>query len=452
MKKLFITVVVIIILLPVLFFTIRHVGGVPDSENTPALQLAYLLEDNGCKGCHTQNPPIPFYANLPGGSLVKKDIEIGLRAFDLANVLSALENNQPIPEVDLAKLEFVAEYKTMPLIQYQFTHWTSYLNSEELEVMKSALAQYRAAYNQKSLASGDFKLEPVRPIEDSIPVNVEKVKLGEKLYNDTRLSADNTVACATCHLLDKGGVDRLQYSVGVNNLKGGVNAPTVYNAVYNVLQFWDGRAKDLQEQAGGPPFNPVEMACKDWNEIIAKFAVDKAFTKEFTALYPNGFSGSSITEAIAEYEKTLLTPNSKFDKYLKGENTLAENELQGYALFKENKCATCHGGINMGGISFEHVGIHEDYLADRGNITQADSGRYNFTKLPQDIYKQKVPTLRNVAITPPYFHDGTVANLTDAVNKMMKYQVGKTLSDDETQKVVAFLNTLTGEFKGKLLQ
>ena len=280
-----------------------------------------------------------------------------------------------------------------------------------------------------------------------------KVELGFALYHDTRLSADNTISCATCHGLNTGGVDRKQYSEGINGQFGGVNAPTVYNAALNFVQFWDGRAADLKEQAAGPPLNPVEMGCTSFDQICEALAQDKDFTKKFTEVYPEGYSQSTITDAIAEFEKTLLTP-SRFDKYLMGDkNALTAEELEGYQLFKDNKCATCHVGVNVGGQSYEFMGIKNSYFDYRNTgLTDGDNGRYAVTKKESDRHKFKTPTLRNVMLTYPYMHDGTVASVEDAIRIMHEFQIGKEINDVEVEKIVVFLGTLNGEYNGKMLQ
>ena len=303
------------------------------------------------------------------------------------------------------------------------------------------------------LADQEWANETVRPIQDSVPVDIRKVMLGNKLYNDTRLSADNTISCASCHGLNTGGVDNKAFSEGVGGQLGGVNAPTVFNAYYNFVQFWDGRAATLADQAAGPPVNPVEMACKSFDEICEKLKADAAFSKEFTEVYPDGINQANITNAIQEFEKTLLTPNSRFDKYLKGDKTaMNADEIAGYELFKKYNCATCHVGENMGGQSYELMGIKRDYFADRGTeLTIEDNGRYKETKEERDRHRFKVPGLRNVALTTPYYHDATQATLEDAVVSMARYEVGEELTQQEVDRMVAFLKTLTGEYQGKLL-
>ena len=299
----------------------------------------------------------------------------------------------------------------------------------------------------------EFANEPIRPIADSIAVDVRKVVLGNLLYHDTRLSADNTVSCATCHGLDTGGVDNKQYSEGVGGQFGGVNAPTVYNAAYNFVQFWDGRAGTLAEQAAGPPLNPVEMACESFDQIISKLAEDKNFVLAFNEVYSDGLSEKNITNAIQEFEKTLLTPNSRFDRYLKGQkDAITENEMAGYELFKKYDCATCHVGEILGGQSYELIGVQHDYFADRqAKMTEEDNGRFKQTQAERDRHRFKVPGLRNIELTAPYFHDGSMATMDDAIRAMAKYQLGIELPQEEVDKIVAFFRTLTGEYKGQLL-
>ena len=353
----------------------------------------------------------------------------------------------------MAKVENTALSGTMPPKKYYAVHWGTNLDSKEKAVIIAWAKNVRKNNFTTPTVSEEFANEPVQPLMAFIPTDSAKVALGFALYHDTRLSADNTISCATCHGLNTGGVDRKQFSEGINGQFGGVNAPTVYNAALNFLQFWDGRAADLKEQAAGPPLNPVEMGHKSFDDICASFAADKEFSKKFMEVYPEGFTQSTITEAIAEFEKTLLTP-SRFDKYLMGDKSaLTVEELEGYQLFKDNKCATCHVGVNMGGQSFEYMGIKENYFDYRGTgLTDGDNGRYAVTKNESDRHKFKTPTLRNVMITYPYMHDGSIQSIEDAIRIMHQFQIGNNISDAETAKIVAFLNTLTGEYKGKQLQ
>jgi cytochrome c peroxidase len=278
------------------------------------------------------------------------------------------------------------------------------------------------------------------------------VALGKKLYHDSRLSGDGTVSCATCHALDKGGCDQLRFSKGINGAEGDINAPTVYNAGFHVRQFWDGRAANLKEQAGGPVTNPIEMGAQ-WPDVIAALEKDQEYVAAFDALFGGKITSNNIQEAIATFEESLVTTGSKFDRYLTGEiAALAPDEREGYELFKGNACSTCHTGAVLGGLSFELMGRREDYFADRGGIIKPDYGRFNFTGEEEDRHKFKVPTLRNVAVTFPYFHDGITSDLKEVVRIMAVYNSGESLSEGELDRIVAFLNTLTGEYEGELLQ
>jgi cytochrome c peroxidase len=339
----------------------------------------------------------------------------------------------------------------MPPVKYYTVHWGSVINNKEKEIVLNWIEQYRAEHHYNGLATAEFANEPVQVIPDSIPVDPTKVELGRMLYNDVRLSVDNSISCASCHDLSKGGTDNKPFSEGVGGQFGGINAPTVFNATFNFVQFWDGRAADLAAQAAGPPTNPVEMAHKSWRDIENILAADKDFAQAFTAVYPDGVTEANICNAIAEYEKTLITPNSAFDRYLKGDKeALTEQQILGYELFKQNSCATCHAGVNLGGLTYEFMGTHKDYFAARGTeLTEEDYGR---GKQEEDVFfdhRFKTPGLRNVALTAPYFHDATQATLLDAVNAMADYQTDNHLTDEEAQAIVEYLNTLTGEIPTK---
>lgn len=423
-------------------------------KDNPAKQVASIIRDNGCLECHSATAEGPFYAKFPViGPIVKADMQEGTRYVDLTAMVDALESGKPVSEVDLAKVENTALSGSMPPAKYSGVHWGTSLNSDEKAVLIAWAKDVRGKNFLTPTVAEEFANEPLQPLMASLQTDPAKVALGFDLYHDTRLSGDNTISCATCHGLNTGGVDRKQYSEGIDGQFGGVNAPTVYNAALNFVQFWDGRAADLKEQAAGPPLNPVEMGSHSFDEIAAKLVEDKELSKRFLEIYPEGINQSTITDAIAEFEKTLLTP-SRFDKYLMGDkNALTAVELEGYDLFKENKCATCHTGVNIGGQSYEYMGIKENYFNYRGTgLTDGDNGRFAVTKNEQDRHKFKTPTLRNVMITPPYMHDGSIASVEDAIRIMHQFQIGKNISDAETAKIVAFLNTLTGEYEGKLLQ
>ena len=401
-----------------------------------------IFEDGGCISCHSAEPKLPFYASFPVmGDVVVADSQAGYQMFDIEPLLSALKSGEKLSEVDVAKVERVALNGTMPLAKYYLVHWGSQVTEAKGAIVAAWAENWRAEYYNDGLGG-----EPIRPIAESVEYDAAKAELGRKLYHDTRLSVDNTVSCASCHSLSTAGVDNKQYSEGVGGQLGGVNAPTVYNAVYNFVQFWDGRAATLALQAAGPPLNPVEMGYESFDQIVAKLSKDKAFTREFKKVYPDGWSEANITDAIAQFERTLLTPNSRFDKYLKGDaSAITAEELEGYNLFKKYNCATCHVGANLGGQSYELMGQYADYFAARGTeMTAEDNGRFKQTSIDRDRHRFKVPGLRNVALTYPYFHDGTEPELKEAVCKMGTYQVGVEIPDADEDKIVAFLHTLTG--------
>ena len=422
----------------------------PAADLSLDAQVAQILDDGGCISCHSSEPVLPFYAKFPvADKILKQDIDSGYRAFDITPMLEAMAAGEAPNVVDVAKVERVAVEKSMPMPKYFLVHWGSQMTSAKRDVIVAWARKFRADYYNDGLV-GDLAGEPVRPIAESLEVDERKAKLGRELYHDARLSADNTVSCASCHALETAGVDNHQYSHGVNDQLGGVNAPTVFNAVYNFVQFWDGRAATLADQAAGPPLNPVEMASESFDQIIAKLKTDKKFVREFNAVYPDGLTAANLTDAIEQFERTLVTPNSAFDKWLLGDDSaITAEELEGYELFKKYDCATCHVGPNLGGLSYELMGLRRHYFAERGlELTHEDNGRFKETQLERDRHRFKVPGLRNVEHTWPYYHDGTRETLEEAVSDMGLYQSGVELTATETDKITAFLKTLTGEYNG----
>ena len=440
-------------LVVVLFVVYRVSIRPPAAELAPEVRVAEILEKGGCISCHSANPEVPFYAEMPvAGKMVKRDIEEGYRAFDITPLVEALATGTTPNPVDVAKVEKVALDKRMPAAKYYLMHWGSQMTDAKRDIIVDWATAYRTAYYADGL-EGERAGEPVRPIIPATDINMSKALLGFALYHDTRLSVDNTVSCASCHGLDTGGVDNHQYSHGVEDRMGGVNAPTVYNAVYNFVQFWDGRAKTLAEQAAGPPLNPVEMASTSFDEIVAKLAADDVYVYMFSQLYPEGITEATITNAIEEFERTLTTPNSRFDQWLKGDDSvLTAQELNGYELFKEYNCATCHVGPNLGGQSYELMGLRRHYFETRDmELTEEDNGRFKQTNEERDRHRFKVPGLRNIELTWPYYHDGTRLTMDDAVRDMALYQCDVELAEEETEAIVAFLRTLTGEYNDLLL-
>ena len=281
--------------------------------------------------------------------------------------------------------------------------------------------------------------DPIIPIPQKIAYDKQKALLGRELFFDTSLSRDYSTACVSCHNIYNGGADTRKVSRGFDGRKGNIHSPTVLNAFFNFRQFWNGRAKDLYEQAKGPLTNPVEHNMTP-KLIEERLASNSHYKEKFEALYPDGVSYKNVIDAIVEFEKALITPNSKFDLYLQGKTKLTKKELQGYTLFKQLGCISCHNGKNIGGNSFAKIGMFIPYE----NLKKYPD-LYTITNNPIDKNVFKVPTLRNIALTAPYFHDGSRATLKEAIKAMGYYNLGLELTKEEIELLEAFLKTLTGK-------
>jgi len=421
------------------------------AKDAQTAQVAHLLEQS-CSSCHVPGVKPPFYAALPvAKTIIERDMKDGLRDFDLARGI-AKASGGPVAEPVLAKIEHVVSEGDMPPAPYVALHWNAAIGAGRREAVLTWIQDERAAQAAPGVPES-LRSALIRPVPEQLAHDPAKAALGEKLYSDKRLSGDDSLSCASCHDLALGGTDQRSVSGGIGGQQGGINAPTTFNAALNFVQFWDGRAATLAAQAGGPPLNPVEMGSTGWTQIVEKLNKDKAFRKEFEAVYPEGFGEKTITDAIAEFERTLVTPNSRFDQYLQGDaSALTAEEKHGYQVFQQSGCATCHVGELLGGKSYEVMGRRADYFAARVTPpSSADAGRYNVTKDEADRHFFKVPTLRNVARTFPYFHDGSQKTLREAVDAMATYQNGAALPENDAADVVKFLETLTGEYRGKAL-
>lgn len=283
--------------------------------------------------------------------------------------------------------------------------------------------------------------EPVQPLEAPKVTNPAKVELGKKLFFDPRLSRSGFISCNSCHNLSMGGSDNLKTSIGDKWQQGPINSPTVLNSSLSLAQFWDGRAANLQEQAGGPIANPGEMAYTHELAVETLRSIP-GYVAEFKSVFGSAsIDIERITDAIAAFEETLVTPHSPFDLWLQGDDkALTERELAGYTLFKESGCVACHHGPALGGTSFQKMGLLEPYKTSNPAI-----GRAAVTGKDEDRMSFKVPTLRNVELTYPYFHDGEAETLEEAVDVMGRLQLGRKYTEQETADIVAFLKTLTGD-------
>lgn len=429
----------------------------PTNKDPVALAAFNVLSDARCDYCHTTGRELPFYFHVPvANQLMEKDLVQGRRHFRIEPVLEDFEKGVPPSEEQLSRIEEVIVQNRMPPTLYLLMHWHAHLSNADRQAVLTWVRDTRARYYANTGAAPAFTGEPVRPVPEQVAVNDAQVALGRKLFFDTKLSGDNASSCASCHDLNRGGVDRLKTATGIGGQKGPINVPSVYDAYFKIAQFWNGRAPDLVAQAAGPVMNPVEMGSHDWGAVADKLNGDPAYADLFKAAFgPSAvIDQQSITTAIAEFEKTLITPDSPFDDYLKGKkDAISPQAVRGYERFKAIGCSGCHSGIGLGGGAYEAMGLEGDYFKDRGGpVTDADEGRYAVTHEEGDRSRFVVPNLRNIDQTAPYFHDGSVNTLEEAVRKMARYQTPDTNpSDQDVADIVAFLKTLTGRYDGHSL-
>jgi cytochrome c peroxidase len=296
-----------------------------------------------------------------------------------------------------------------------------------------------------------FRQEPISPIPLHNIIENDKTALGESLFFDTRLSSNNQISCASCHQLESGGDDNVAMGLSQATDQHIINTPSIFNAQYNFRQNWDGSVKSLEQQIDMIINNHHEFD-NNWTDIIIELSKDETLVQDFHKVYPNGITQENITDAIVAFEKTLTTPNSRFDKYLRNEEAnLSKEEIQGYKVFKELGCISCHQGVNVGGNLYQKFGVFYNYIAERGDIKKPDYGRMNVTNRQVDAFVFKVPSLRNISVTAPYLHDGSAETIEEAISIMGKTQLGRTLSSNEIKLIKSFLYTLTGEYKNKPL-
>lgn len=316
--------------------------------------------------------------------------------------------------------------------QSESTHTDFVKTAEEPYVMAYADSSSRTKYNQ-----------PL-PDRTELNLNEDKVVLGNMLYHDTRLSGNGKLSCASCHVLALGGDDNSPVSIGINQQKGPINAPTTLNSGFNFKQFWDGRAHNLRNQAEGPVENPIEMGAK-WEDVVPKIESVATYIEKFKQIYPNqGINKHTITDAIAEFERSLITP-APIDEYLKGnDSALTQNQIQGYKLFQTYGCVACHQGVNFGSNMMQKFGALQAYFTEETE-TAIDKGRYSLTQKESDRNVFKVPSLRNIELTAPYFHNAGAATLDEAINIMGLNQLGRQIPQQDREKIADFLTSLTGK-------
>ena len=326
-----------------------------------------------------------------------------------------------------------------------------------MSTLKNLLGAMTLATVSLSASAIEWQALPAKaPEPASNPTTPAKVELGKMLYHDVRLSANGVLSCNSCHNVMSGGEDNRSGSIGVKDQVGGRSAPTVWNSAFNSVQFWDGRAPSLEAQAKGPVTNPIEMGMKSWDDVVARLKAMPEYGKAFAAAFgsDDSVTADNAAKAIAAYERTLITPNSAYDKYVKGDKSaLTEQQVRGMNTFADTGCVGCHSGAAFNGPQLpEGTGFYQKFPSYENGVLEAkydfskDLGRYEATKDAADQHFFKVPTLRNIALTAPYFHNGKVQTLDEAVRVMAKLQLNKDLSNEQVADIVAFLNSLTGEF------
>ncbi len=326
----------------------------------------------------------------------------------------------------------------------------SVLISVAIVVLNIVLANSYGADSYSSDNNYNLIGEPIWPIPPLTNINKAKSRLGKRLFYDTNLSDQNKLSCSSCHNPRIGGASHVKFSLNTSNQPVIVNTPTILNSVFNRWQNWNGRISSFEEQIDDSITSPTLMNTS-WETVVKKIKQNNSYVSEFSNVYQDDITPEYITDALINYIKTLTTPNSRFDRYLLGEkNAITDEEKAGYEEFKSHGCIACHQGINIGGNVFEKFGIFGNYFKDSGEVNLYDKGRYNITGRQRDLYVFRVPSLRNIENTPPYFHDGSAETLEQAVKIMSRYQLGSTLSDRDVKLIVKFLLTLTGEYRDKL--
>jgi cytochrome c peroxidase len=293
--------------------------------------------------------------------------------------------------------------------------------------------------------------EPIAPIPATAAADPAKLRLGERLFRDVRLSHDNRRSCTSCHQLDHGGDDGQALSIGSDGRPLDFNTPTVFNAALSFRLNWRGNFRTLEEQ-NEAVLHDRRLMNTSWQKLLPKLRADADYVQTFTALYGNGPAPAHVLDALATFQRSLLTPNARFDRYLNGQrDAITSEEERGYRLFKSYGCIACHQGVNLGGNLLQRFGVFYNPFMRRGRVTDADLGRFALTGSESDRYVFRVPSLRNAAVTAPYFHDGSAASLAEAVKVLARVQLGRDLPGGDIDLIVKFLGTLTGEYRGRSL-
>jgi len=326
-------------------------------------------------------------------------------------------------------------------------------NALSITVASILLLGWLVPSAQRSVAQPSTKLvlqEPVAPVPATVPSHGPRARLGQKLFNDVRLSGGNRTSCASCHHLERGGDHGRPRTRGADGRLLLFNVPTVFNASLSFRINWRGNFRTLEEQAEAVLLDPTLMNTS-WRELIAKLRGEPSYAAAFARIYGREPRRADVLDALAAFERSLVTPDARFDHYLRGEqDAITRDERRGYELFESHGCTACHQGVNVGGNLFQRFGIFHDPFEELPHSV-ADLGRFTITRRSSDRHVFRVPSLRNVAVTGPYFHNGRAPTLTDAVQEMARSQLGRRLTDEQIALIVKFLRTLTGEYNGKPL-
>jgi len=430
------------------FFISRVINNVPSAELSKEEQVISIIEEGGCFVCHG-GPDYSTHLHWPViGPIISKKAEKSIRHADATSILEHFNSGRPIDEALLVKVREVVFHRSMPPVSYRIIHWKSAITKDKQKILLHWTYERMASDHNWPLPTKEHPFEPVLPLPDSLPADLAKVNLGRILYHDPRLSADSTVSCATCHNLGRAGVDNLDYSVGAYGQPGMYSTLTTYNAVFHPVFFWEGTASTLPIQAAMILVDPVIMGNESLEPVIERLKADIPFTKLFTQTYPDGFTVESITDALAEYHKVLITPDAPFDRYLQGDSeAIGPDAKKGYQLFKRLGCASCHNSIGVGGNSFQYMGLSNNFFSTGDRISLPDLGRYRLTARQEDIHKFKVPGLRNIELTHPYFHNASAPDLETAVEAMAFHQRDMSINKGKVHQIVSFMQTLTGTFR-----
>lgn len=430
------SVLLALLSLPLSNFFIRREYVAPSSD--PEFKLVSDTMVKKCADCHSPDmAPRPIYFDFP---IAKPIIQADLRKAKSNFVLTRdkLSGAKKFSANELFALNQAMVKGSMPPTRYVALYWDAALSESEQRMFVNYIKKHSAVFDMRSI-----------PEENFFKPDVSRVALGEKLFADKRLSGSGTMSCVSCHKLDDGGSDHASVSLSDSHKSTMYNTPTVFNAAYNYAQNWTASAKNLKEQ--------VQFHVEDerilnarWTTIISRLSQDSSLLSAFNKSYSDGLNASNIADAISSFEQTLLTPGSRFDRYLQGENAaLTEEEKAGFEIFKSHDCASCHLGPSLGGQSLEKMGFYRDYFSGSNADKPTNWGRFNVSRNARDRYKFKVPNLRNIELSHPYLHDGSAKKLEDAVRIMSEHQIDKPLTDSEIKLLCKFLKTLTGEYKGK---